>query len=331
MDTSMWQTTSQIHFLHSSNKWLSPKLSCGEHGTSLSIRAIPRLRNLQEILKTRNQHQVEFGAFSEAEHLYQSVGCARSKPQCLTVPRNMIFFSLDAGLRMDGLLALDVSDMVIEVLRTTQGVPKPSASSFGETGSIPKNTPEVNHVLTQNVDLSNVDQVSANAHLFEKKSQLHIFEDNEAVIKMIIKGRSLTMRHANNSQSCVGLVVRQNQFGSQDSNQVCWHQNQMADMLSKALSCRKDLKKVLRTIHRRWKQSRDQKRWILCRIETCLLQVRILKMRMIPNSWGVAERPRCSTATGNRCKRAQKVCPCTLKRGHKESQVKLVPSILSRM
>ena len=50
-------------------------------------------------------------------------------------------------------------------------------------------------MLTQNVNLSNIDQVLANAHLSEKKSQLHIFEDNEVVIKMIIKGRSLTMRH----------------------------------------------------------------------------------------------------------------------------------------
>ena len=38
-------------------------------------------------------------------------------------------------------------------------------------------------VLDQNVDLSNIE------------SQLYIFEDNEDVIKMIIKGRSSTMRH----------------------------------------------------------------------------------------------------------------------------------------
>ena len=34
---------------------------------------------------------------------------------------------------------------------------------------------------------------SAKPSQFE--AQLYIFEDNEAVIKMIIKGRSLTMRH----------------------------------------------------------------------------------------------------------------------------------------
>ena len=42
------------------------------------------------------------------------------------------------------------------------------------------------------MDLSNVDQVPSNAHLSEKESQLYIFEDNEAVIKMIIQGRSPT-------------------------------------------------------------------------------------------------------------------------------------------
>ena len=55
-------------------------------------------------------------------------------------------------------------------------------------------TPKIKQVLDQNVDLSNVDQVSSNAHLSEKESQLCIFEDNEAVIKMIVKGRSPTMR-----------------------------------------------------------------------------------------------------------------------------------------
>ena len=44
-------------------------------------------------------------------------------------------------------------------------------------------------MLDQNVDLSNIDQVPSNAHLSEKESQFYIVEDNEAVIKMIIKGK----------------------------------------------------------------------------------------------------------------------------------------------
>ena len=34
-----------------------------------------------------------------------------------------------------------------------------------------------------------------NAKSSQGESQLHIFEDNEAVIKLIVKGRSPTMRH----------------------------------------------------------------------------------------------------------------------------------------
>ena len=104
--------------------------------------------------------------------------------------------SLDAGLRMDGLLPeLDLWDLVIEVLGTTHGLPKPTQACMRETDAKIRSTHKIQQVLDQNVDLSNVDQVPSNAHLSEKESQFYIFEDNEAVIKMIIKGRSPTMRH----------------------------------------------------------------------------------------------------------------------------------------
>ena len=77
--------------------------------------------------------------------------------------------SLDAGLRMDGFPALDLWALVIEVLRTTHGVPKPSQAGLGKPVASPKSTPKINHVLTQNVDLSNVDQVPAHSHLSEKE------------------------------------------------------------------------------------------------------------------------------------------------------------------
>ena len=46
--------------------------------------------------------------------LSQSVECARSRRQSRTVPQSLRS-SLDAGLRVDGLPALDLRDMVIEV------------------------------------------------------------------------------------------------------------------------------------------------------------------------------------------------------------------------
>ena len=73
--------------------------------------------------------------------------------------------SLDAGLRMDGLPALDLWGLVIEVLGTTQRIPKPTQACTRETGVETQITPKIEHVLDQNVDLSNIDQVPSNAHL----------------------------------------------------------------------------------------------------------------------------------------------------------------------
>ena len=44
-------------------------------------------------------------------------------------------------------------------------------------------------------DLDNVDFIPSNVNSSRKEALLYVFEDNEAVIKMIIKGRSPTMRH----------------------------------------------------------------------------------------------------------------------------------------
>ena len=53
---------------------------------------------------------------------------------------------------------------------------------------------------------------------------LHL-ENNEAVIKMIIQGRSPTMRHVSRTHRvALWLVIWQNQFGYKDSNQIRSHQ-----------------------------------------------------------------------------------------------------------
>ena len=44
-------------------------------------------------------------------------------------------------------------------------------------------------------DLDKVDSISSNVNSSHQEALLFVFEDNEAVIKMIIKRRSPTMRH----------------------------------------------------------------------------------------------------------------------------------------
>ena len=118
--------------------------------------------------------------------------------------------SLDAGMRMDRILALELWDVVIEVLHSPkipyqavkdhcrkEKVDDQVASSRagGEIQSTNKNIKSRRSGSRDVDELSNVDHVVTNASSSQVEAQLHIFEDNEPVIKMIIKGRSLTMRH----------------------------------------------------------------------------------------------------------------------------------------
>ena len=50
------------------------------------------------------------------------------------------------------------------------------------------------------VCLDNVDLVPSNVRFSNQEALLYVFEDNEAVIKMIIKGRSPTMRHVSRTE-----------------------------------------------------------------------------------------------------------------------------------
>ena len=71
---------------------------------------------LHEILRTRNLLQVEHCAFLEVIRLFQSVGCARNKLLFLTVQQNLRIISLNTGLRLDGLPALELWDLIVSVL-----------------------------------------------------------------------------------------------------------------------------------------------------------------------------------------------------------------------
>ena len=50
-------------------------------------------------------------------------------------------------------------------------------------------------------DLDNVDFISSNVNSSRQETLLYVCEDNEAVIKMIIKERSPTMRHVSRTHS----------------------------------------------------------------------------------------------------------------------------------
>ena len=115
--------------------------------------------------------------------------------------------SLNARLRVDGLLALDLWDIVIEVLRSTNNTVHLKHTSIQGTGAtLHSKTKTPNIRRRQKVEqLNDVDCVPTKTHSSQHESQLYIFEDIEAVIKMIIKGRSLIVRHVSRTHR-VALV-----------------------------------------------------------------------------------------------------------------------------
>ena len=95
--------------------------------------------------------------------------------------------SLDTGLRLDGLPALELWDIIVAVLG--------NVSRFSDRSGQPDNDVHKRH-KSQKIDvMEDIDSVPSNVQSARQEALLYVFEDNEAVIKMIIKGRSLTMRH----------------------------------------------------------------------------------------------------------------------------------------
>ena len=107
--------------------------------------------------------------------------------------------SLDAGLRLDGIPALDLCDLIVAVLHENA---YQSNQEQGDLCTNQRKVREVPQTLQKRKkshgmfnDLDNVDFISSHVNSSRQEALLYVFEDNEAVIKMIIKGRSNTMRN----------------------------------------------------------------------------------------------------------------------------------------
>ena len=83
-------------------------------------------------------------------------------------------------------------------------------------------------------DLDNVDFISSKVHSSRQEALLYVFEDNEAGIKMIIKGRSPTMRHVSRTHR-VAFDSLFDRINLDPKIQIRYidTKNQLADMLTK--------------------------------------------------------------------------------------------------
>ena len=106
--------------------------------------------------------------------------------------------SLGAGLRLDRLPALELWDLIVSVFgsvtQTSDRTERPVVNkreACSPPHTIHKRKPS-RKVIKK---LDNVDILPSNVQSSHQEALLFVFEDNEAVIKMIISGRSPTLRH----------------------------------------------------------------------------------------------------------------------------------------
>ena len=135
--------------------------------------------------------------------------------------------SLDAGLRLDGLLALELWDLIVSVLGNVSRV---SDGSGKHESDVHKR-----HKPHKKIDvIKDIDSVPSNVQSARQEALLYVFEDNEAVIKMIIIGRSPTMRHVSRTHR-VALDWLFDRINLDSKIQIKFidTKNQLADILTK--------------------------------------------------------------------------------------------------
>ena len=132
---------------------------------------------------------------------------------------------------MAGIPALDLGDLIVLVHgNTTQNRDRTVKPVVCRDASHAQRK-QSQRVLN---DLDNVDFLPSNVHSSHQEALLYVFEDNEAVIKMITKGRSHTMRHVSRTHR-VALDWLFDRINLDPKFQIKYinTKNQLADILTK--------------------------------------------------------------------------------------------------
>ena len=132
--------------------------------------------------------------------------------------------SLDTGLRLDGLPALELWDVIVSVFG--------NISHVSDRTEKPVNGKNKSH---NKIDVvHDIDSFPSNVQSPNREASLYVFEDNEAVIKMTMKGRSPTMRHVSRTHR-VALDWLFDRINLDPKIQIEYldTKNQFADILTK--------------------------------------------------------------------------------------------------
>ena len=122
-----------------------------------------------------------------------------------------------------------------------------NVSRVSDRSGQPDNDVHKHHKSLKKINvMENIDSVPSNVQSSRQEALLYVFEDNEAVIKMIIKGRSPTMRHVSRTHK-VALDWLFDRINQDSKIQIKYidTKNQLADILTKGNFTRDDWNHLL--------------------------------------------------------------------------------------
>ena len=126
---------------------------------------------LREMLKIQNPLLEEHYAFLVVIHLFQKVGCARNKLLFLSSTESEII-SLDTGLRLDRLSALELWDLIVSVLG--------KVSRVSDGSGKPESDDHKHHRCHNKIDvMKDIDAVPSNVQFARQEALLYVFEDKK--------------------------------------------------------------------------------------------------------------------------------------------------------
>ena len=135
--------------------------------------------------------------------------------------------SSDTGLRLDGWLALELWDLIVSVFESVSQISDRTGQSVNDVMKYHKSQGKINV-------MRNIDSVPSNVQSSRQEALLNLFEVNEVVIKMIIKGRSSTMRHVSRTHRvALDWLLDRINLTSKIQLKYIDTKNQLADILTK--------------------------------------------------------------------------------------------------
>ena len=159
----------------------------------------------------------------------------------LTVQQNLKSsrWTLD---RLDGLPALELWDQIVSVLG--------NVSRVSDRSGKPESDDRKHHKSHNKIDVMKDIDVPSNVQSARQEALLYVFEDNEVVIKMIIKGRSPTMRHVSRTHSdALDWLFDRINMDSKIQGKYIDTKEQIADILNKGNFTRDEWNHLLTWFH----------------------------------------------------------------------------------